>query len=187
MRRVVLAAAAAHALQHSTHKHGSPLSVASSKRSVSNYIGNQHGGKYNFDGSYVEGASAGADYGRRRKATVPADEAWAEPTLELARGAESIDAIAEACDAIVEDAADGALEITNDEMGWEAVVCEVVGPGADAWRVAGAERIGTSLKSRATTQMPVSRVADADGWAAAVVVFEDRTVSRPRVWPLGVD
>ena len=73
---------------------------------------------------------------------------------------------------------------TNDEMGWEAVVCEIVGPGADAWRVAGAERIGTSLKSRATTALPVARVADTDGWAAAVVVFEDRTVSRPRVWPL---
>ena len=189
MRRVVFAAAAAHALQHSTHKHGSPLIVASSssKRSVSDLIGNQHGGKYNFDGSYVEGASAGADYGRRRKATVPADEAWAEPTLELARSAASIDAIIEACDAIVEDAADGALEVTNDEMGWEAVVCEIVGPGADAWRVAGAERIGTSLKSRATTSLPVARVADADDWAAAVVVFEDKTVSRPRVWPLGVD
>ena len=158
MRRVVLAAAAAHALQHSTHKHGPQLSVASSsKRSVSDLIGNQHGGKYNFDGSYVEGASAGADYGRRRKATVPADEAWAEPTLELARGAPSIDAIAEACEAIVEDATDGA------------------------------ERIGTSLKSRATTALPISRVADTDGWAAAVVVFEDQTVSRPRVWPLGVD
>jgi hypothetical protein len=118
---------------------------------------------------------------------VPADEAWAEPTLELARGAASIEVIAEACDAIVEDAAADVLEVTNDEMGWEAVVCELVGPGADAWRVAGAERIGTSLKSRATTQIPVSRVADADGWAAAVVVFEDQTVSRPRVWPLGVD
>ena len=189
MRRVVLAAAAAHALQHAPRQHGSSLLVASSssKRSVSDLIGNQHGGKYNFDGSYVEGASAGADYGRRRKATVPADEAWAEPTLELARGAPSIDAIAEACDAIVEDATAGVLEVTNDEMGWEAVVCEIVGPSADAWRVAGAERIGTSLKSRATTQIPVSRVADADGWAAAVVVFEDRTVSRPRVWPLGVD
>ena len=188
MRRVVLAAAAAHALQHSTHKHGPQLSVASSsKRSVSDLIGNQHGGKYNFDGSYVEGASAGADYGRRRKATVPADEAWAEPTLELARGAGSIDAIADACDAIIEDAAADVLELTNDEMGWEAVVCEIVGPSADAWRVAGAERIGTSLKSRATTSLPVARVADADGWAAAVVVFEDQTVSRPRVWPLGVD
>ena len=186
MRRVVLAAAAAHALKHSTHKHGPQLSVASSsKRSVSDLIGNQHGGKYNFDGSYVEGASAGADYGRRRKATVPADEAWAEPTLELARGAPSIDAIAEACEAIVEDATDGALEITNDEMGWEAVVCEIVGPSAAAWRVAGAERMGTSLKSRATTALPISRVADTDGWAAAVVVFEDQTVSRPRVWPLG--
>ena len=187
MRRVVLAAAAAHALQHAPRQHKSSLVIASSKQSVSNYIGNQHGGKYNFDGSYVEGASAGADYGRRRKATVPADEAWAEPTLELARGAPSIDAIAEACEAIVEDATDGALEITNDEMGWEAVVCELVGPGADAWRVAGAGRTGVSLKSRATTQIPVSRVADAGGWAAAVVVFEDRTVSRPRVWPLGID
>ena len=187
MRRVVLAAAAGHALQHAHRKPESSLLVASSKRSVSNYIGNQHGGKYNFDGSYVEGASAGADYGRRRKATVPADEAWAEPTLELARGAASISAIAEACDAIVEDAAADVLEVTNDEMGWEAVVCEIVGPGADAWRVAGAERIGTSLKSRATTALPIARVADTDGWAAAVVVFEDRTVSRPRVWPLGVD
>ena len=189
MRRVVLAAAAAHALQHTQRQHGSSLLVASSssKRSVSDLIGNQHGGKYNFDGSYVEGASAGADYGRRRKATVPADEAWAEPTLEFARGAPSIDAILEACDAIVEDAADGVLEVTNDEMGWEAVVCEIVGPARDAWRVAGAERIGTSLKSRATTALPIVRVADADGWAAAVVVFEDRTVSRPRVWPLGVD
>ena len=188
MRRVVLAAAAAHALQHSTHKHGSPLIVASSsKRSVSDLIGNQHGGKYNFDGSYVEGASAGADYGRRRKATVPADEAWAEPTLELARGATSLDAFVEACDAIVEDAAADVLEVTNDEMGWEAVVCEIVGPARDAWRVAGAERIGTSLKSRATTALPIVRVADADGWAAAVVVFEDRSVSRTCVWPLGVD
>ena len=187
MRRVVLAAAAAHALQHSTHKHGSPLIVASSKRSVSDLIGNQHGGKYNFDGSYVEGASAGADYGRRRKVAVPADEAWAEPTLELARSAASIDALAEASDAIVEDATADVLNVANDEMGWEAIVCEIVGPGADAWRVAGAERIGTSLKSRATTQIPVSCVAEAGGWAAAVVVFEDRTVSRPRVWPLGVD
>ena len=185
MRRVVLAAAAAHALQCNAPVRRVSI-VCASKKSVSNYIGNQHGGKYNFDGSYVEGASAGADYGRR-KATVPADEAWAEPTLELARGAASIDGIVEACDAIVEDAADGVLEVTNDEMGWEAVVCELVGPGADAWRVAGAERIGTSLKSRATTQIPVSRVADADSWAAAVVVFEDRTVSRPRIWPLGVD
>jgi len=57
----------------------------------------------------------------------------------------------------------------------------------DAWRIAGAERLVTSLKSRATTALPVSPIADADGWAAAVVVFEDRTVSRPRVWPLGVD
>ena len=187
MRRVVLAAAAAHALQHAPRQHGSSLLVAS-KRSVSDLIGNQHGGKYNFDGSYVEGASAGADYGRRRKATVPADEAWAEPTLELARGAASIDALAEACGAIVEGAADGVLEVTNDEMGWEAVVCELVGPGAEAWRVVGAGRTGVSLKSRATTQIPVSRVADTDdGWAAAVVVFEDKTVSRPRVWPLGVD
>ena len=185
MRRVVLAAAAAHALQCNAPVRRVSI-VCASKKSVSNYIGNQHGGKYNFDGSYVEGASAGADYGRR-KATVPADEAWAEPTLELARGAASIDGIVEACDAIVEDAADGVLEITNDEMGWEAVVCEIVGPARDAWRVAGAERIGTSLKSRATTQIPVSRVADADSWAAAVVVFEDRTVSRPRIWPLGVD
>ena len=185
MRRVVLAAAAAHALQCNAPVRRVSIVVAS-KQSVSNYIGNQHGGKYNFDGSYVEGASAGADYGRR-KATVPADEAWAEPTLELARGAASIDGIVEACDAIVEDAADGVLEVTNDEMGWEAVVCEIVGPARDAWRVAGAERIGTSLKSRATTQIPVSRVADADSWAAAVVVFEDRTVSRPRIWPLGVD
>ena len=185
MRRVVLAAAAAHALQCNAPVRRVSI-VCASKKSVSNYIGNQHGGKYNFDGSYVEGASAGADYGRR-KATVPADEAWAEPTLELARGAASIDGIVEACDAIVEDAADGVLEVTNDEMGWEAVVCEIVGPARDAWRVAGAERIGTSLKSRATTQIPVSRVADADSWAAAVVVFEDRTVSRPRVWPLGVD
>ena len=185
MRRVVLAAAAAHALQCNAPVRRVSI-VCASKKSVSNYIGNQHGGKYNFDGSYVEGASAGADYGRR-KATVPADEAWAEPTLELARGAASIDGIVEACDAIVEDAADGVLEVTNDEMGWEAVVCEIVGPARDAWRVAGAERIGTSLKSRATTQIPVSRVADAGGWAAAVVVFEDRTVSRPRVWPLGVD
>ena len=185
MRRVVLAAAAAHALQCNAPVRRVSI-VCASKKSVSNYIGNQHGGKYNFDGSYVEGASAGADYGRR-KATVPADEAWAEPTLELARGAASIDGIVEACDAIVEDAADGVLEVTNDEMGWEAVVCEIVGPARDAWRVAGAERIGTSLKSRATTQIPVSRVADAGGWAAAVVVFEDRTVSRPRVWPLGID
>ena len=185
MRRVVLAAAAAHALQCNAPVRRVSI-VCASKKSVSNYIGNQHGGKYNFDGSYVEGASAGADYGRR-KATVPADEAWAEPTLELARGAASIDGVVEACDAIVEDAADGVLEVTNDEMGWEAVVCEIVGPARDAWRVAGAERIGTSLKSRATTQIPVSRVADADSWAAAVVVFEDRTVSRPRIWPLGVD
>ena len=185
MRRVVLAAAAAHALQCNAPVRRVSI-VCASKKSVSNYIGNQHGGKYNFDGSYVEGASAGADYGRR-KATVPADEAWAEPTLELARGATSIDDLVEACDAIVEDAADGVLEVTNDEMGWEAVVCEIVGPARDAWRVAGAERIGTSLKSRATTQIPVSRVADADSWAAAVVVFEDRTVSRPRIWPLGVD
>ena len=188
MRRVVLAAAAAHALQHAQRRHRSLIVASSSKRSVSDLIGNQHGGKYNFDGSYVEGASAGADYGRRRKATVPADEAWAEPTLELARGAASIDAIREACDAIVEDATADVLEVANDEMGWEAVVCELVGPGADAWRVAGAERIGTSLKSRATTALPVARVADTDGgWAAAVVVFEDRTVSRPRVWPLGAE
>ena len=188
MRRVVFAAAAAHALQHAPRRHRSLIVASSSKRSVSDLIGNQHGGKYNFDGSYVEGASAGADYGRRRKATVPADEAWAEPTLELARSAASIDDIAEACDAIVEDATDGVLEVTNDEMGWEAVVCEIVGPARDAWRVAGAERIGTSLKSRATTALPVARVADTDdGWAAAVVVFEDRTVSKPRVWPLGVD
>ena len=185
MRRVVLAAAAAHALQCNAPVRRVSI-VCASKKSVSNYIGNQHGGKYNFDGSYVEGASAGADYGRR-KATVPADEAWAEPTLELARGAASISAIAEACDAIVEDATADVLEVANDEMGWEAVVCELVGPGADAWRVAGAGRTGVSLKSRATTQIPVSRVADAGGWAAAVVVFEDRTVSRPRVWPLGVD
>ena len=185
MRRVVLAAAAAHALQCNAPVRRVSI-VCASKKSVSNYIGNQHGGKYNFDGSYVEGASAGADYGRR-KATVPADEAWAEPTLELARGAASIDAIREACDAIVEDAAADVLNVANDEMGWEAVVCEIIGPARDAWRVAGAERIGTSLKSRATTQIPVSRVADADGWAAAVVVFEDQTVSRPRVWPLGVD
>ena len=185
MRRVVLAAAAAHALQCNAPVRRVSI-VCASKKSVSNYIGNQHGGKYNFDGSYVEGASAGADYGRR-KATVPADEAWAEPTLELARGAASIDGIVEACDAIVEDAAADVLEVTNDEMGWEAVVCELVGPGADAWRVAGAGRTGVSLKSRATTQIPVSRVADADSWAAAVVVFEDRTVSRPRIWPLGVD
>ena len=184
---LLLVAAAATAWQHNVRQHASLLVASSSKRSVSDLIGNQHGGKYNFDGSYVEGASAGADYGRRRKATVPADEAWAEPTLELARGAASIDGIVEACDAIVEDAADGVLEVTNDEMGWEAVVCEIVGPARDAWRVAGAERIGTSLKSRATTQIPVSRVADADSWAAAVVVFEDRTVSRPRIWPLGVD
>ena len=186
MRRVVLAAAAAHALQCNAPVRRVSI-VCASKKSVSNYIGNQHGGKYNFDGSYVEGASAGADYGRR-KATVPADEAWAEPTLELARGAASIDAIREACDAIVEDATADVLEVANDEMGWEAVVCELVGPGADAWRVAGAGRTGVSLKSRATTQIPVSRVVDTDdGWAAAVVVFEDRTVSRPRVWPLGVD
>ena len=118
---------------------------------------------------------------------MPADEAWAEPTLELARTAASIDDIAEACGAIVEDATADVLEVANDEMGWEAVVCELVGPGADAWRVAGAGRTGVSLKSRATTQIPVSRVADAGGWAAAVVVFEDRTVSRPRVWPLGID
>ena len=184
----MLAAAAAHALQHAPRQHGSPLVVASSsKRSVSDLIGNQHGGKYNFDGSYVEGASAGADYGRRRKATVPADEAWAEPTLELARGAVSFGALAEACDAIVEDAAADVLEVTNDEMGWEAVVCEIVGPARDAWRVAGAGRTGVSLKSRATTALPIARVADTDDWAAAVVVFEDRTVSRPRVWPLGVD
>ena len=185
MRRVVLAAAAAHALQCNAPVRRVSI-VCASKKSVSNYIGNQHGGKYNFDGSYVEGASAGADYGRR-KATVPADEAWAEPTLELARGAASISAIAEACDAIVEDATADVLEVANDEMGWEAVVCELVGPGADAWRVAGAERVGTSLKSRATTALPIARVADTDDWAAAVVVFEDRTVSRPRVWPLGVD
>ena len=185
MRRVVLAAAAAHALQCNAPVRRVSI-VCASKKSVSNYIGNQHGGKYNFDGSYVEGASAGADYGRR-KATVPADEAWAEPTLELARGAASIDAIVEACDAIVEDATADVLNVANDEMGWEAVVCELVGPARDAWRVAGAERIGTSLKSRATTTLPVARVADTDGWAAAVVVFEDRTVSRPRVWPLGVD
>ena len=186
MRRVLLVAATAHALQCNAPVRRVSI-VCASKQSVSNYIGNQHGGKYNFDGSYVEGASAGADYGRRRKATVPADEAWAEPTLELARGAPSIDALREACNAIVEDAAADVLEVTNDEMGWEAVVCEIVGPGADAWRVAGAERIGTSLKSRATTALPVARVADTDGWAAAVAVFEDRTVSRPRVWPLGVD
>ena len=185
MRRVVLVAAAAHALQCNAPVRRVSI-VCASKKSVSNYIGNQHGGKYNFDGSYVEGASAGADYGRR-KATVPADEAWAEPTLELARGAASISAIAEACDAIVEDATADVLNVANDEMGWEAVVCELVGPGADAWRVAGAGRTGVSLKSRATTQIPVSRVADAGGWAAAVVVFEDRTVSRPRVWPLGLD
>ena len=187
MRRVVLAAAAAHALQHAQRRHRSLIVASSSKRSVSDLIGNQHGGKYNFDGSYVEGASAGADYGRRRKAAVPADEAWAEPTLELARGATSLDALAEACDAIVEAAAADVLEVTNDEMGWEAVVCGLVGPGADAWRVAGSGRTGVSLKSRATTQIPVSRVADAGGWAAAVVVYEDRTVSRPRIWPLGVD
>ena len=54
MRRVVLAAAAAHALQHAPRQHGSSLLVAPSKRSVSDLIGNQHGGKYNFDGSYVE-------------------------------------------------------------------------------------------------------------------------------------
>ena len=186
-RCVLLAAAAATAWQHNARQHASLLVASSSKRSVSDLIGNQHGGKYNFDGSYVEGASAGADYGRRRKAAVPADEAWAEPTLELARGATSIDDLVEACDAIVEDAAADVLELTNDEMGWEAVVCEIVGPSADAWRVAGAERIGTSLKSRATTALPVARVADAGGWAAAVVVFEDRTVSKPRVWPLGVD
>ena len=185
MRRVLLVAAAAHALQCNAPVRRVSIGVAS-KQSVSNYIGNQHGGKYNFDGSYVEGASAGADYGRR-KATVPADEAWAEPTLELARGAASIEALVEACDAIVEDATADVLEVTNDEMGWEAVVCEIVGPARDAWRVAGAERIGTSLKSRATTALPIVRVADADGWAAAVVVFEDRTVSKPRVWPLGVD
>ena len=184
---VLLVAAAATAWQHNARQHASLLVASSSKRSVSDLIGNQHGGKYNFDGSYVEGASAGADYGRRRKVEVPADEAWAEPTLELARGATSLDALAEVCDAIVEDTADGVLAVTNDEMGWEAVVCELVGPGADAWRVAGAARTGVSLKSRATTQIPVSRVADAGGWAAAVVVFEDRTVSRPRVWPLGID
>ena len=119
---------------------------------------------------------------------MPADEAWAEPTLELARGATSLDAFVEACDAIVEDATADVLNVANDEMGWEAVVCELVGPGAEAWRVVGAGRTGVSLKSRATTQIPVSRVADTDdGWAAAVVVFEDKTVSRPRVWPLGVD
>merc|ERR1739841_354576 len=110
MRRVLLVAAAAHALQCNAPVRQVSIAV-SSKQSVSNYIGNQHGGKYNFDGSYVEGASAGADYGRRRKATVPADEAWAEPTLEFARGAPSIDAILEACDAIVEDAADGVLAV----------------------------------------------------------------------------
>ena len=186
-RCVLLVAATATAWQHGVAPARPPSAAAASKPSVSDYIGNQHGGKYNFDGSYVEGASAGADYGRRRKVEVPADEAWAEPTLELARGATSLDALAEACDAIVEDTADGVLAVTNDEMGWEAVVCELVGPGADAWRVAGAGRTGVSLKSRATTQIPVSRVADAGGWAAAVVVFEDRTVSRPRVWPLGVD
>ena len=139
MRRVVLVAAAAHALQCNAPVRRVSIVVAS-KQSVSNYIGNQHGGKYNFDGSYVEGASAGADYGRRRKATVPPDEAWAEPTLELARVAPSIDAIVKACDAIVEDAAADVLEVTNDEMGWEAVVCEIVGPGLrrGAWPAPGA-------------------------------------------------
>jgi hypothetical protein len=186
-RCVLLVAATATAWQHGVAPARPPSAAAASKPSVSDYIGNQHGGKYNFDGSYVEGASAGADYGRRRKVEVPADEAWAEPTLELARSAASIDALAEASDAIVEDATADVLNVANDELGWEAIVCEIVGPGADAWRVAGAERIGTSLKSRATTQIPVSCVAEAGGWAAAVVVFEDRTVSRPRVWPLGVD
>ena len=56
MRRVVLAAAAAHALQHAQRRHRSLIVASSSKRSVSDLIGNQHGGKYNFDGSYVEGA-----------------------------------------------------------------------------------------------------------------------------------
>ena len=63
------------------------VASSSSKRSVSDLIGNQHGGKYNFDGSYVEGASAGADYGRRRKATVPADEAWAAVDAAKKEGA----------------------------------------------------------------------------------------------------
>ena len=184
---VLLVAATATAWQHGVAPARPTSAAAASKPSVSDYIGNQHGGKYNFDGSYVEGASAGADYGRRRKVAVPADEAWAEPTLELARSAASIDALAEASDAIVENATADVLNVANDEMGWEAVVCEIVGPGAEAWRVAGAGRTGVSLKSRATTQIPVSRVADADSWAAAVVVFEDRTASRPRVWPLGVD
>lgn len=152
----MLVATAAHALQQRCAPVGRISIVVASERSVSNYIGNQHGGKYNFDGSYVEGASAGADYGRRRAAkTPPADEVWAEDTLELARGALSIGALTEVCDAIVEAPTEEPLEITNDEMGWEAVVCEIFGPGADAWRVAGAERLGTSLKSRATTALPV--------------------------------
>lgn len=187
-RCIVAVAATATAWQHRVAPVRPNSAIAALKPSVSDFIGNQHGGKYKFDGSYLEGASAGADYGRRRAAKAPpADEAWAEDTLELARGALSIGALTEVCDAIVEAPTERPLEIKNAEMGWEAIVCKIVGPGVDAWRIAGAERLVTSLKSRATTALPVSPIADADGWAAAVVVFEDRTVSRPRVWPLGVD
>ena len=175
MRRVVLAAAAAHALQHAQRRHRSLIVASSSKRSVSDLIGNQHGGKYNFDGSYVEGASAGADYGRRRKATVPADEAWAEPTLELVRGAASIDAIRR-WDAIAE-MRRPASQVANDEMAGGGRLQSARG----LRRVAGADRIGTSPGSRDNDPARRARRDRRPGGRRRRVRGSDG--GRPRVWP----
>ncbi|KAH8069478.1 hypothetical protein JL721_5781 [Aureococcus anophagefferens] len=66
--------------------HRSAVVLSDAKRSVSDLVGNQHGGKYAFDESR-RGAASGADYSSKKPIAVAADDAWAEPALERARAA----------------------------------------------------------------------------------------------------
>jgi len=201
----ILCVVCAAALRVGPRAHRGPSALRADPRSVSELVGNQHGGKYAFDESYVEGAGSGANYARRAPKPLAPDDAWAAAALDAARAAPSFDALADACgggggDAFeTSDAATGDVEIRNDEPTWETIVAEVVGPGRDSYEikvVLGSK--GSAIDGpRVTTSLPPRRgggrgvvirlaragpaCAGAVGWAALVVAAEG---APPRVWRL---
>ena len=184
--------------------HRSAVVLSDAKRSVSDLVGNQHGVKYAFDESRVEGAASGADYSSKKPIAVAADDAWAEPALERARAAASLDELEALFDcrggAFAADGdAFGEAELRNDEPTWESTVGEIVGPGRESFAIVAAlgsksfsidtppQRVVTSLPPRRgggrgvvlrVGRTPASAPA---AWAALVVATEDVA---PKVWRL---
>ncbi|KAJ1460219.1 hypothetical protein M885DRAFT_585447 [Pelagophyceae sp. CCMP2097] len=174
--------------------------------SVGDYVGNQHGGKYQFDAS-VEAAASGADYGAGRREDPAAMPAWAY-VLGPLRDAETFEALVAASAAssvqgpVFADGGRGAMgevDIRNDEATWETAVAAVVGPARARFAIVAAlgsmsatvepgQEVVTSLPPRRGggrgVTLQIRRAPgefDAAAWAALVVVRED---AAPRLWRL---